>query len=567
VIWSTTGLLIFSMCFGGHLVRGYIDFIRILGEIRGTIVQITDNAPEITLRGVQDALIILILCMLLFTMVPNLRAQISIWAKSTLTRLFGGRQLGNHQMSNSDNHNNSDNNQSSDNHGNSDSNNSNYNRSDDVQQPLRKEKLPPPEQENPAKETLKNLARKEIQEQIREILKKEFKEVNQLAIGATTTTSLNEEVVAESQEEKNPEKELRETLESLRGEVRQVRDESEFRFGFFANYLEGILEYLKREEIKDDEEEMEEKFMKINIDKRTKGKEEKRGKLMSNFQDIKPKVTFENLSDEEDEPAREKERNEKEIFQRRERTVGIFPAGVAGKETNKGKGKDKKRKIEETNQPEENLEEQQTVTQENTIESLQQQINEMKEAMKKQKEEQKKLTEQEKELTKGELERKWQEERYVKRFGPREELNLTEEEKQMSRQDLYRKFVQERRDRWLQRQQEMGIELYQCPTCFRYEKKGVEHVCLRAPMRGPLQRRGGVPVHEQLIVEGTTVGLNIRKQTVVDIERLKKEHAALTKAIEELQPVKTTMDVVMQEAATSSTATATATSSNPTRTF
>ena len=213
------------------------------------------------------------------------------------------------------------------------------------------------------------------------------------------------------------------------------------------------------------------------------------------------------------------------------REVEAFPLLINDKALGKKK-KQPPKKVVTTPIP---REQQQQIASASTMEDLQQQINDMKEAMKKQKEEQQRLTEAEKELTRGDLERRWQEERYVKRFGPREDTPLTEEERSMNRQQLYRKLGQERRDRWVQRQREMGIELKQCDTCGRFERAGVEHVCLRTPVRGPLQRRGGVPVHEQLVVEGTAGGVNVRRQPVVDVERLQREHAALSKAVDELK--------------------------------
>jgi ribosomal protein L37AE/L43A len=165
----------------------------------------------------------------------------------------------------------------------------------------------------------------------------------------------------------------------------------------------------------------------------------------------------------------------------------------------------------------------------------------MKEELKVQKIAAQQLTEEEKVLPRGDLEKKWQEDRYVKRFGPRESTTLTEDERQLSKAQLYKKLVQERRDKWIQEQRDRGIAIWECENCGRWEKNGTQHHCIRGQYRGPLQRRGGVPIHSQMIVEGTPAGFNIRQQPVIDYQKLQKEHATMTKALEELQSVQSTM--------------------------
>lgn len=175
----------------------------------------------------------------------------------------------------------------------------------------------------------------------------------------------------------------------------------------------------------------------------------------------------------------------------------------------------------------------------NTVEELQDQIKDMRTQLKRQKEEMQKLTSEEKGLTRGELEKKWQEDRYIKRFGPREETPLSPEEQKMDRGSLYKKIVQERRDKWLQYQKDLGISVYQCEICGRYEKEGTEHLCLRSNYKGPLQRRTGVLFNKRMVVEGSGSRFSIRQQPVIDFEKLQKEHAAMTKTLEDLAKFQT----------------------------
>lgn len=169
-----------------------------------------------------------------------------------------------------------------------------------------------------------------------------------------------------------------------------------------------------------------------------------------------------------------------------------------------------------------------------TVEEITAKLEEYKRELKRRYEQGQRLTPLEQTLKTLELEKRWDEEKYQRRYGNRQDRPLTEEEKRMTRGQIRRILTQERREAWAQRQRDMGIKLVECPKCGGYEKPGDRHRCIRAPYKGPMERRRGVPVQQQMVVEATPTGVNIKHQPVVDLNKLLKEQEALNKAIEQV---------------------------------
>lgn len=170
-----------------------------------------------------------------------------------------------------------------------------------------------------------------------------------------------------------------------------------------------------------------------------------------------------------------------------------------------------------------------------SLEAVQKELQEVKEELKRQKEATRHLSESEKGLTTEQLEHKWLMERNAKRYGPQPLRSLTAEEMTMSPPQLEKKWALERREAFRQRQEALGIPTYECQQCGRYEREGDIHHCMRTQYRGPLQRKSGVPVRQQLIVRERAGGVSVIPQPVVDLQQAKREHAALTKTIEALE--------------------------------
>jgi len=170
-----------------------------------------------------------------------------------------------------------------------------------------------------------------------------------------------------------------------------------------------------------------------------------------------------------------------------------------------------------------------------TMEELREQVQKFADDIKELKKQNQKLTEDEARLSKGALERRWSEERHENRYGPRSEDQLTNEEKAMTRRQLKEKFSAENRARWVQRQLAQGVKLKRCESCGRYEKEGDQHVCMRAPWSGPLERRQGVPYHREMVMTGGSTGVSVRQTPAIDLERLTKEHDNIMKMKAKLQ--------------------------------
>lgn len=318
-----------------------------------------------------------------------------------------------------------------------------------------------------------------------------------------------------------------EQISRLEEKIEELRKERNAEIGLFSNYLETImdrLDYLNFLEGENEELLVDEKEMLRS------GKELK-----------EKKVTFIDQGSEEDkcqgnesrEGTQQRAKDEVKIFSL-EPGVEIFPMLIDGKDSDS-----RKRSRKGLNKLAEDVEmtetQQEVVKQARTLNELKESLKNVQQQVKEQREQLQRLTEEEKHMSKADLEKKWQEERFIKRFGERDEGLLTEDEKEMNKTQLYRKMMQERRDRWAKRQKELGIEVYQCANCGRYERIGSEHTCFRIPMKSPLRRRVGVPLHDQIVVESTKGGLSIKQQPIIDIELLKKEHASMTKTLEELE--------------------------------
>lgn len=330
-------------------------------------------------------------------------------------------------------------------------------------------------------------------------------------------------------------------LQKISGEIQDLKDEVVWQAGIYTHFLEEILDGIQQEVVP-------KKFSKIKVDELDISKRRKSLKttpLIVTDDDLLSSEDSECESVEECEMGGNKCCKNKVKFagilkQKSEgikdsHSVNLTPILVADKKIDKSKKKSKS-KSKETPLPEPTKEK---ITQVTTVEEFQEQLKEIKKQLKEQKEAMQQLTVEEKNLSRGDLEKKWQEDRYIKRFGPREDTPLTQEEQTMDRSMLYKKLMQERRDKWLKYQRDNGIKVYQCEVCGRYEKEGIDHVCLRGQYKGPLQRRSGVPVHRQMVVESSGSRLNIRQQPVIDFERLQKEHAAMSKTLEELAKVQT----------------------------
>ncbi|XP_055389032.1 trichohyalin-like [Condylostylus longicornis] len=324
------------------------------------------------------------------------------------------------------------------------------------------------------------------------------------------------------------------SVTKFEADFREFQEESMQQAGFFTSVLEELLDQVQElkemsrvKDIKVDELAKKQQGVKFMVNQKD---DESVDSSDSESVETLSEAESESESEaEENKPERKENRNEGTRKEQRKgnRRAEVVPVLVAEPSIKKKK-KSRKQKTPIPSEKQESLQQTQT------LEDLQQQLKEMKEELKRQREEKKKLTEEEKSLLTAELERKWGEERYERRFGPRENRRLTEEEQRMTRPELQRQFAQTRRNVWADRQRAMGIPTYQCDNCGRFEREGQPHSCLRSAYSGPLQRRGGVPYHRQMVVEGTSTGVNIRQQPIVDIERLKKEHAAMTKTIEDL---------------------------------
>jgi hypothetical protein len=172
-----------------------------------------------------------------------------------------------------------------------------------------------------------------------------------------------------------------------------------------------------------------------------------------------------------------------------------------------------------------------------TLEGVKEAVRELVEWRKEEERRRKELTEAEKEMTKAELLRRQAELNYEKRYGPRDNSNLTEEEKAMSRPELLRKLRSEDHQRWVARQARLGRKIVKC-QCGGDKVEGANHYCAKL-WTGATRRTRGVPVQEEVIAKQQgRGGLHISRQLAVDEERLRREHAEMTKTIEKLDAAK-----------------------------
>jgi hypothetical protein len=172
-----------------------------------------------------------------------------------------------------------------------------------------------------------------------------------------------------------------------------------------------------------------------------------------------------------------------------------------------------------------------------TLEGVKETLRELVEWRKAEEKRRKELTEAEKEMSKAELLRQQAEKNYEKRYGPRDDSKLTEEEKAMSRPELLRKLRSEDHQRWVARQAKLGKKIVKC-ECGGDKVEGAFHYCARL-WTGQTRRARGVPVQEEVVAKQQgRGGLHISRQFAVDEERLRREHAEMTKMIEKLDAAK-----------------------------
>lgn len=80
-----------------------------------------------------------------------------------------------------------------------------------------------------------------------------------------------------------------------------------------------------------------------------------------------------------------------------------------------------------------------------TLEDIKEQVSHLHKSLKEERQERLKLTEQEKIMTRAELEKRWAEERFEQRYGPRPQLPLTPEEQSLTRPQLQSRWAASRR--------------------------------------------------------------------------------------------------------------------------
>jgi hypothetical protein len=141
------------------------------------------------------------------------------------------------------------------------------------------------------------------------------------------------------------------------------------------------------------------------------------------------------------------------------------------------------------------------------------------------------LSEQEKGLTREQLKRKWAEEAQQQRLGGMYDRALTEEERTMSRAALKRKWGAEAQEEWVKRQREMGVPLEGCDGCGKLKRVGdTNHWCRRSNLRF-----GVGPKQQEVIVSGTSSGIRVSRQTVVDMDQVNKELERLKKLKQQVE--------------------------------
>ena len=169
------------------------------------------------------------------------------------------------------------------------------------------------------------------------------------------------------------------------------------------------------------------------------------------------------------------------------------------------------------------------------IETLKEHIEIMKGEQRKIEKARASLTPEEQKMTRGELEAHWAAQRREQRYGPPSTASLTEDEKNMSRSQLRRKLAQEAHESFMRRLRDQGVRVYPCETCGRDTFDGdARHFCARSNWSGPLQRRGGIPQREQLVVTGSGAGVTVRRQFAIDKDKLEKTLEALHKVKDRL---------------------------------
>lgn len=316
----------------------------------------------------------------------------------------------------------------------------------------------------------------------------------------------------------------------LENRIEEMHKERQIEVGLFSNYLEAVIDRLDDLYYGTDKREIKVDELDLCSRKGGESKTKKRVQIMEDGRDGE-------ASDEEgaEDLLRDDISNALPVTKEPPvlPTVRANPMLLTDKEGRK-RQRSRVGALSNSDDVEMTIDQQESIQHVRTLNELKETIRNIQQQMKDQKEQLQRLTEEEKRMNRAELEKKWHEERFIKRFGPREPTPLTEEEKEMNRTQLYKKLMQDRRDRWAQIQREKGMEVYQCESCGRYERTGSEHICFRIPLKGPLRRKTGVPLHDQLVLEGTKGGLNIKQHPIIDIELLKKEHAAMTKTLEGL---------------------------------
>lgn len=140
------------------------------------------------------------------------------------------------------------------------------------------------------------------------------------------------------------------------------------------------------------------------------------------------------------------------------------------------------------------------------------------------------LDERKKDLTKGQLQEKWAAERRERRFGPPSDELLTEEEKALPRRVLQRKLAEDSHKQWVERQRAFGNQLVPCTDCGRLKLiNDARHFCFRPQWRLPVDRRAGIAQQQEVVITGTTGGIKLGRQVVVDPAELDKRLEYLNK--------------------------------------
>jgi len=158
------------------------------------------------------------------------------------------------------------------------------------------------------------------------------------------------------------------------------------------------------------------------------------------------------------------------------------------------------------------------------MDQTQRKLQELKDLKKTQRQEKLILTPEEKNMTRQQLTEHFARQARERRYGMIEDKPLNEDEKNMTRYELSRVLAKERQDAWIRRQISLGYELYRCPACSRFERKGDIHNCYRTNIvlgKGQEQK--------ELVIQQSAGRLQVTPMRVVDKDAWAKEFMKLVK--------------------------------------